>query len=395
MKKMKVVEGAYAVAHAAKVCKPHVICAYPITPQTHIAECLSQFKADGELTGESINVESEFAALSCLIGASAIGARTYSATSSQGLAMMHEALFNASGMRFPIVITVVNRAMSAPINIWNDQQDSISQRDTGWIQLYAENVQEAADMTAQAYKIAENKNVLIPAMVCMDGFILSHVFEPVVLLEQDITDEFLPPYDPEYYLDPKNPMTFGALGDPSVYTEYRYLQDKAMENALPVIEKTSMEFNDMYGRYYGGLIDGYRLDNAEIVIAAMGSIIGTLKDTVDELRSEGINAGILKIRSFRPFPKKDVRRIAKSAGIIVAIDKNISLGTGEGALCTEIKACLHSAGIDTPVFGSMLGHGGRDVSKEVIEKLVYRAGDMMKHGLKEENEFTDLRRELL
>jgi len=395
MKKMKVVEGAYAVAHAAKVCKPHVICAYPITPQTHIAECLSQFKADGELTGESINVESEFAALSCLIGASAIGARTYSATSSQGLAMMHEALFNASGMRFPIVITVVNRAMSAPINIWNDHQDSISQRDTGWIQLYAENVQEAADMTAQAYKIAENKNVLMPAMVCMDGFILSHVFEPVVLLEQDITDDFLPPYDPEYYLDPKNPMTFGALGDPSVYTEYRYLQDKAMENALEVIEKTSMEFNDMYGRYYGGLIDGYRLDDAEIVIAAMGSIIGTLKDTVDELRTEGIIAGILKIRSFRPFPKKEVRRIAKGAGIIVAIDKNISLGTGEGALCTEIKACLHSAGIDTPVFGSMLGHGGRDVSKEVIEKLVYRAGDMMKHGLKEENEFTDLRRELL
>ena len=395
MKKMKVVEGAYAVAHAAKVCKPHVICAYPITPQTHIAECLSQFKADGELTGESINVESEFAALSCLIGASAIGARTYSATSSQGLAMMHEALFNASGMRFPIVITVVNRAMSAPINIWNDHQDSISQRDTGWIQLYAENVQEAADMTAQAYKIAENKNVLMPAMVCMDGFILSHVFEPVVLLEQDITDDFLPPYDPEYYLDPKNPMTFGALGDPSVYTEYRYLQDKAMENALEVIEKTSMEFNDMYGRYYGGLIDGYRLDDAEIVIAAMGSIIGTLKDTVDELRTEGIIAGILKIRSFRPFPKKEVRRIAKGAGIIVAIDKNISLGTSEGALCTEIKACLHSAGIDTPVFGSMLGHGGRDVSKEVIEKLVYRAGDMMKHGLKEENEFTDLRRELL
>ncbi|GFO95911.1 pyruvate:ferredoxin oxidoreductase, alpha subunit, partial [groundwater metagenome] len=197
------------------------------------------------------------------------------------------------------------------------------------------------------------------------------------------------------YLDPKNPMTFGALGDPSVYTEYRYLQDKAMENALSVIEKTSMEFNDMYGRYYGGLIDGYKLDDAEIVIAAMGSIIGTLKDSVDELRSKGTNAGILKIRSFRPFPKKDVRRIAKSAGIIVAIDKNISLGTGEGALCTEIKACLHSAGIDTPVFGSMLGHGGRDVSKEVIEKLVYRAGDMMKHGLKEENEFTDLRRELL
>ncbi|HIH44050.1 MAG TPA: pyruvate ferredoxin oxidoreductase, partial [Candidatus Methanoperedenaceae archaeon] len=272
MKRMKVVEGSCAVAHAVKVCRPNVISAYPITPQTHIVEHLSQFTADGEIPNcTSINVESEFSALSALVGASAAGARSYSATTSQGLALMHEVLFNASGMRLPMVMTVANRALSAPINIWNDQQDSIAQRDAGWIQLYAENVQEAADMTPQAYKIAEDRDVLLPVMVCMDGFILTHVYEPVVLLEQNITDEFLPRYAPEFVLDPKKPMSFGAFADPGTYTEFRYRQEKAMSVALKKIEEVANEFRDVYGRYYGGLIDGYALDDAEIVIMAMGS----------------------------------------------------------------------------------------------------------------------------
>ena len=213
--KMVVVEGSYSIAHSVKICRPNVISAYPITPQTHIVEDLSQFMADGEIPNcEYINVESEFSALSALVGASAVGARSYSATTSQGLELMHEVLFNVSGMRLPVVMTVINRAVSAPINIWNDQQDSISQRDTGWIQLYAEDTQEMADMTAQAFKIAEDKDVLMPAMVCMDGFILSHVYEPVVLLEQDLVDKYLPTYNPEFVLDPTNPKRFGEFADP-------------------------------------------------------------------------------------------------------------------------------------------------------------------------------------
>ncbi len=393
-KRMVVVEGSYAVAHAVKVCKPHVVSAYPITPQTHIVEHISQFVADGEMKCESINVESEFSALSCLIGASAAGARAYSATTSQGLALMHEALFNASGMRLPIVMTIVNRALSAPINIWNDQQDSISQRDTGWIQLYAEDVQEASDMIPQLYKISEDPEVLLPSMSCMDGFILSHVYEPVILLEQSLTDEFLPPFTPEFVLDPKNPMTFGAFADPSTYTEFRYKQEKAMSIALKKIEDAASEFREKYGRYYGGLIDGYALDDAEIVLVAMGSVIGTIKDTIDALRSEGESVGLLKVRAFRPFPVEAVRKALKNAKVVVTLDKNISIGKNEGALCTEVKACLHNSDIRVPVIGFMLGHGGRDIPMSTIKKIVSKA-KLVEKGIFVESEFADLKEELI
>jgi pyruvate ferredoxin oxidoreductase alpha subunit len=392
-KNMVVVEGSYAVAHAVKVCKPNVISAYPITPQTHIVEDLAQFHADGEMNCEYINVESEFSAISALIGASAAGARTYSSTTSQGLALMHEALFNSSGMRLPIVMTVVNRALSAPINIWNDQQDSISQRDTGWIQLYAEDVQESADMTPQLYKLAEDEDVLLPAMSCMDGFILSHVYEPVILLEQSLTDEFLPSYDPEFVLDTKNPMSFGAFADPSTYTEFRYKQEKAMGVALKKIEEIANEFKDIYGRYYGGLIDGYVLDDAEIVIMAMGSVIGTIKDTIDELRGEGESVGLLKVRSFRPFPKEAIRKALKNAKIVITLDKNISVGKNEGALCTEVKACLCNTDNRVPVIGFMLGHGGRDIPMQMIKKIINKA-KLVEKGIFIESEFADLREDL-
>ncbi len=392
-KSMVVVEGSYAVAHAVKVCKPHVISAYPITPQTHIVEDLSQFAADGEMNCEYMNVESEFSAISALIGASAAGARTYTSTTSQGLALMHEALFNASGMRLPIVMTVVNRALSAPINIWNDQQDSISQRDTGWIQLYAEDVQESADMTPQLFKLSEDPDVLLPSMACMDGFILSHVYEPVILLEQGLTDEFLPTYSPEFMLDTKNPMSFGAFADPSTYTEFRYKQEKAMGEALRKIEEIANEFKDIYGRYYGGLIDGYALDDAEIVIMAMGSVIGTIKDTIDELRHDGESVGLLKVRSFRPFPADAIRAALKNAKVIVTLDKNISVGKNEGALCTEVKACLHNTDTRVPVIGFMLGHGGRDIPMSMIKKIINKA-KLVEKGIFVESEFADLREDL-
>ena len=394
--KMTVVEGSYAVAHSVKVCRPNVISAYPITPQTHIVEDLSQFMADGKIPNcEYINVESEFSALSALVGASAAGARTYSSTSSQGLELMHEVLFNASGMRLPIVMTVVNRAVSAPISIWNDHQDSISQRDTGWIQLYAENIQEMSDMTAQSFKIAEDKDVMLPAMVCMDGFILSHVFEPVILLEQELTDEFLPTYDPEHVLDTRNPLSFGTFADPSAYTEFRYLQQKGMDVALGKIEKAAEDFKKIFGRYYGGLIEPYMAEDAEILLMAMGSVVGTIKDVIDKARSQGIKVGLIKVRTFRPFPAEAIRSAVSDAAIVVTLDKNISVGLNEGALFTEVKSCLYNSDINVPVMGFMLGHGGRDIPMSTIQMIIDKAAQAIKSGIKVESEYADLRGELL
>jgi len=394
--KMTVVEGSYAIAHSVKVCRPNVISAYPITPQTHIVEDLSQFMADGEIPNcEYINVESEFSALSALVGASATGARTYSSTSSQGLELMHEVLFNASGMRLPIVMTVVNRAVSAPISIWNDHQDSISQRDTGWIQLYAENIQEMSDMTAQSFKIAEDKDVMLPAMVCMDGFILSHVFEPVILLEQELTDEFLPTYDPEYVLDTRNPLSFGTFADPSAYTEFRYLQQKGMDVALGKIEKAAEDFKTIFGRYFGGLIEPYMAEDAEILLMAMGSVVGTIKDVIDKARSQGIKVGLIKVRTFRPFPAEVIRSAVSDAAIVVTLDKNISVGLNEGALFTEVKSCLYNSDINVPVMGFMLGHGGRDIPMSTIQMIIDKAAQAIKSGIKVESEYADLRGELL
>ena len=395
--KMVVVEGSYATAHAAKTARPQVISAYPITPQTHVVEELSQFMADGDIPNcEYINVESEFSAISALIGASATGARTYSATTSQGLFLMHEALFNASGMRLPIVMTVVNRAVGAPINIWNDQQDSIAQRDSGWIQIYAEDTQEAADMVLQAFKIAEDKSVLLPIMVCMDGFVLSHVYEPVILMDQKEADEFLPPFKPDVYLDPKNPMSFGTLGDPSVYTEFRYAQERAMKNALAVIEKAANGFKKVTGRYYGGLIEGYELDDADVVIVSFGSLLGTIKDVVDEYRANGEKIGVLKVRSFRPFPTEAINTALKNAKAIVVIEKDISIGRNEGALFTEIKAGLYNTPMRTPITSYMVGHGGRDIRPIHIKEIIEATKKVAETGkIEVECQFNEVKEELL
>lgn len=394
--KMVVVEGSYAVAHAAKICRPNVISAYPITPQTHIVEDLSQFMADGEIPNcEYINVESEFSAISALIGASAVGARTYSATTSQGLLLMHEALFNASGMRLPIIMTVANRAVGAPINIWNDHQDAIAQRDTGWIQLYVEDVQEASDTLPQLYKIAEDSEIMLPGMVCMDGFILSHVYEPVILLEQELTDNYLPAFQPENILDPEDPKTFGAFAAPDTYEEFRYLQEQAMQKTLPKIEAAAKEFEEVFGRFHGGLIDGYMLDDAEIIVMSMGSILGTIKDVVDEYRAKGEKIGVLKVRSFRPFPKEQVREAIKNAHAVVVLDKNISIGTNEGALFTETKSCLYNSKVRVPVMGYTVGHGGRDIRAESIAKVIEETKKVAKSGIVIESQFLDLKEELL
>ena len=390
---MKVVEGSYAVAHAVMCCRPDVISAYPITPQTHIVENLSQMVANGELDSEFLTVDSEFSALSVLVGVCAAGGRGYSSTTSQGLALMYEVLYNVSGLRMPLVMNVANRAMGAPLNIWNDQQDSIGARDVGWIQIYAENVQEAVDATLQAYKIAEDREIRTPVMVCMDGFVLTHVYEPVELLDKEKAREFLPDFKPEHILDPARPMTFGAFADPSTYTEFRYQQFEAQLKALPKIEEVARQFEESFGRYYGGLIDGYFLDDAEIVIVTLGSVVGTVKDAIDAMRSEGKKVGLLKIRSYRPFPVQALRKALKDAAVIAVIEKDVAIGS-EAGLVTDLKAAFYSSSIRTPIIGFAAGLGGRDITIKDIRKIVEKAEAARKGDLSE-FEFLALRKEIL
>ena len=390
---MKVVEGSYAVAHAVMCCRPDVISAYPITPQTHIVENLSQMVADGELDSEFLTVDSEFSALSVLVGSSAAGARSYSSTTSQGLALMYEVLYNVSGMRLPIVMNVANRALGAPLNIWNDQQDAIGARDVGWLQIYVENVQEAVDATLQAFKIAEDAQIRTPIMVCMDGFVLTHVYEPVELLDKEKAQEFLPDYQPAFILDPANPKTFGAFADPSTYTEFRYQQFEAQLKALTKIEKVAREFEETFGRYYGGLLDGYFLDDAEIVIVTLGSVIGTIKDAIDAMRSEGKKVGLLKVRSYRPFPVQALRAALKDASVIAVVEKDVAIG-GEAGLVTDLKAAFYNSNITAPIIGFAAGLGGRDITVKDIRKIVDKA-QVARKGMQSEFEFLNLRTEIL
>jgi pyruvate ferredoxin oxidoreductase alpha subunit len=391
---MKVVEGSYAIADAVRCCSPDVVSVYPITPQTHIVEHLSEFVADGKLDCEYINVDSEFSSISSLIGASVAGARTYTSTTSQGLALMFEVLYNVSGMRLPIVMTTVNRALSAPLSIWNDQQDALGARDSGWIQIYAENVQEAIDLTPQLYKISEDPKILTPSMSCMDGFILTHVYEPVEFLDEEKVKEFLPPFRPEYVLDPENPTSFGAFTDPSWFTEFKYLQYQAMERALEKIEEVSKEFEEVFGRGYGGLIDTYAMEDAEVVLVTMGSIIGTIKEAIDELRSEGVKVGLVKIRSYRPFPAEALKNALKDADVIVVIEKDLSMGY-ESALLTDLKGAFYNSSIKTPIIGFAVGLGGRDVAIKHIRKMVEKASKVKDAGIESEFEIFDVNPECL
>lgn len=390
---MKVVEGSYAVAHAVMRCRPDVISAYPITPQTHIVENLSQMVADGELDSEFLTVDSEFSALSVLVGSSAMGARSYSSTTSQGLALMYEVLYNVSGMRLPVVMNVANRAMGAPLNIWNDQQDAIGARDVGWLQIYVEDVQEAVDATLQAYKIAEDPAIRMPVMVCMDGFVLTHVYEPVHLLDQELCDQFLPPFRPADVLDPAHPKTFGAFADPSTYTEFRYQQFEAQLKSQDLIEKVAREFEQTFGRYYGGLLDGYHLDDAEVVLVTLGSVVGTIKDAIDAMRAEGKKVGLLKVRSYRPFPVQALRKALKNAAVIAVLEKDVAIG-GEAGLVTDLKAAFYNSSTRTPIIGFTGGLGGRDITVRDIRKIVARA-EAARKGIESEFEFLDLRTEIL
>ena len=297
-------EGSHAVAKAVKQCRPQVVPAYPITPQTHIVEAIAEMVANCELEAEYITVESEFSALSACLGASAAGSRTYSATTSQGLALMFEVCFNVSGMRLPVVMTIANRALGAPLSIWNDQQDSISLRDSGWMQFYAEDNQEATDLHYIAYKVAENPEILLPALVCFDGFILSHTYEPVDMLSQEDADRYLPPFKPVQRLDADDPISFGMYATPDYYLEFRYEHDQAMKRAKKIIAKAGREFGKMFGRDYTALTEGYRLEDADIALVAMGSLCGTVKDAVDEMRDSGKKGRTAQDQVFQAVPDR-------------------------------------------------------------------------------------------
>ena len=347
------VEGSRAVAEAVALCRPEVICAYPISPQTHIVENLSQLVKSGELTPcEFVNVESEFAAMSASIGASATGARAYTATASQGLLYMTEALYNASGLGLPIVMTVANRAIGAPINIWNDHSDSMSQRDSGWIQLYAETNQEALDLHIQAFRLAEELST--PVMVCMDGFILTHAVERVEIPTQEQVDAFLPPFQPRQVLDPEEPITIGAMVGPEAFMEVKYLAHAKQMQALEVIPQIAADFTAAFGRDSGGLIDSYRAEDAETVVVALGSVLGTIKDTVDELREQGVKIGVVAIKSFRPFPLQQVRAALGHAQRVLVLEKALAVGIG-GIVSQNVRMAL--AGIQLHGYTVIAGLG--------------------------------------
>jgi pyruvate ferredoxin oxidoreductase alpha subunit len=362
---LRQVEGSRAVAEAVALCRPEVICAYPISPQTHIVENLSRLVKSGELAPcEFVNVESEFAAMSVAIGASATGARAYTATASQGLLYMVEALYNASGLGLPIVMTVANRAIGAPINIWNDHSDSMSQRDSGWIQLYAETNQEALDLHIEAFRLAEELST--PVMVCMDGFILTHAVEQVDMPDQQQVDAFLPPFQPRQVLDPDEPVTIGAMVGPEAFMEVKYLAHAKQMQALELIPQIAADFTDAFGRDSGGLIRLYRTEDAKTIVVALGSVLGTIKDTVDELREQGVKIGVVGITSFRPFPLEAVRAALGHAKRVLVLEKSLAVGIG-GIVSANVRMAL--AGIQLHGYTVIAGLGGRPITKASLRGL--------------------------
>ncbi len=365
-------EGSHAVAHAVKICKPGVISAYPITPQTHIVENLAEFVANGELKTEFINVESEHSAASVVLGSLAMGVRSYTASSSQGLLLMEEVLYNIAGLRLPLVITCANRAVSAPLSIWNDQQDSEALRDAGVIQLYVENIQEAVDLHLFAFRLAEDPRVLLPVMVCMDGFVLTHAYEAVDIPEESEADSFLPPLELREKLDTENPLSMGIVSDARFYMETRYAIQETMKEAIVIMPELRKDFNQITGRNLNVFFESYKLEDAQKVIICRGSVSGTVKEVVDEMREEGHKVGALKLISYRPFPTEELYRALKNIPLIGVLDRAISLGSS-GPMYTEFKALFQGKEGTPKISGFIGGLGQRDITKknvrEMFEKL--------------------------
>ena len=357
------IEVSLAISEAVKLANVDVIAAYPITPQTHIVEHLSELVADGHLDAEFIPVESEHSAMSTCCGSSAAGARTYTATCSQGQALMLEICYIAPALRLPIVMTVANRSLSGPISIWNDHSDMMMSRDTGWIQTVAENGQEAFDLTLHAFRVAEDPRVLLPTIVNVDGFTLTHVIEPIEILDQKEVDRYLPPYQPQMRLDPTNPVTIGPVGMPEVYTEAKKAQDEAIKGAKSVILEAWKEFGDMFGRYYKP-VETYRTDGAETLLITMGSLSETAMIAIDQMRADGKNVGLVRLRLFRPFPFEEFLAAVSGAKHIAVMDRALGLNGAGGPLAIEVKAALYDEPERPYIWNYVAGLAGRDVTVE-------------------------------
>jgi pyruvate ferredoxin oxidoreductase alpha subunit len=377
------IEVSIAVSEAVKLARVDAIAAYPITPQTHIVEELAQMVADGHLDAEFIMVESEHSAMSACCGTSAVGARTFTATASQGLALMHEILFIASGLRLPIVMAIANRALSAPLSIWGDQSDVMAERDCGWIQVFAETGQDAFDLTLQSFAWAEDERVLTPAIVNIDGFTLSHVIEPIFMENQEDIDDWLPPFEPVLQLDPAHPVTVGPVGFPEIYTEIKMQQNEALKGAYDVVLEVWDSFEKKFGRKYRP-VEGYMAEDADILIMIAGATYGTARVAVDAMRKEGKKVGIVRPRLWRPYPFEDIRKAVGNAKAVAVVDRALSFGGPGGPICSELRGALYPMEKKPAVVGFIAGLGGRDITVENFRQMVDETEKSLDAGQTEE-----------
>ncbi|MDT8284721.1 MAG: transketolase C-terminal domain-containing protein [Thermovirgaceae bacterium] len=375
--KTAILEGSRAVAEAVRACRPDVISVYPITPQTHILEDLAKFVSSGRLKSQFIRADSEFSAASIVYGASAAGARAYTASASQGLLLMNEVIYAMASTRLPVVLTAVNRAISAPITIQPDHQDTMSLRDTGALQIHVESMQEAYDAHVQSFRIAEDPDVLLPLFICMDGWVLSHSYEPVTVFPDEAISEFAGTFQPVQKLDPANPLTYGSYADQDVLMEYRYALMLAQDKAREKIRSVTKEYKEIFGHFDGDLIDTHCTEDAEIILVAMGSMVSTIRAAVDELRAEGRKVGLVKVRTFRPFPGDEIIKACGKTPLVAVLDKSLSVNTG-GILANEVKAVFYGNPVQPVIVPFMAGLGGKEVNRRVIKEIVdiaCRAGD--------------------
>ena len=383
-------EVSLAIAEAVKLANADVVAAYPITPQTHIVEHLAELVANGELDAAYILVESEHSAMSACLGASAAGARAFTATAGQGLELMHEVLYIVSAMRLPMVMAVTNRALSAPINIWGDHSDAMAVRDTGWIQIFVENGQQALDNVLCGFRIAEDHRVLLPVMVHLDGFHLTHVIEPISVPEQSKVDKFLPPNQYPLPLDPDKPLTMGAFGPPYIYTETKKAQEVNLTASKKVILECWREFGDIFGRHYSP-VEHYHSEEAKVLLLAMGSFSETAMDAIDKMRKEGKDVGLIRLRLWRPFPFEELRQAVKNAEVLIVLDRAISFGGPGGPVCSEIRSALYDEDRKPKVIGFVGGLGGRDISIAGFEEIVNRGIEIAQTGSEQEFEMYGVR----
>jgi pyruvate ferredoxin oxidoreductase alpha subunit len=386
----KGIEVSIAVADAVKMANADVVAAYPITPQTHIVEHLAELVANGELDAEYIPVESEHSAMSACLGSSAAGARTFTATASQGLALMTEVLYVASAMRLPIVMAVANRTLSSPLSVWGDHSDLMSVRDTGWIQIVAENGQEALDNIFCAFRIAEDKKVLLPVMVHLDGFYLTHVIEPILFPDQKDVDSYLPPFDYPLPLNPDKPVSMGDFAPPMTFTEAKWAQTINIEKSKPVILKAWKEFEKIFGRKYSP-VEQYKAEGAKTLIMTMGSFGETAQVAVDNLRAKGEDIGLVRLRLWRPFPFEELRETVKDAETIIVLDRAISGGGPGGVVASEIRSALYGRGKNPKVVSVVGGLGGRDITVPGFEEIIKRGMKVAREGSDREFEIYGVR----